>query len=209
MFAIDTFLSAGSGGTKPEDFYDKEQRIIIKAKFKISSTTLKKIWKPYLLNDELTLEKHIWIEIDNKTQKESIKNEFHGYQAEPQDWFLSKRKIKELKGDRPKWKEIVEENNLPSYFLENGSCNAAFFEKALTRYLNENEIVYDEPDLSATQALGLPSYVVASLPKFYLLKAITDYSDEIDKRSTSTTFMKLMADLSDRILKQDPSYQKI
>ena len=75
--------------------------------------------------------------------------------------------------------------------------------------MNENEIVYDEPDLSATQALGLPSYVVASLPKFYLLKAITDYSDEIDKRSTSTTFMKLLADLSDRISKQDPSYQKI
>jgi len=42
-----------------------------------------------------------------------------------------------------------------------------------------------------------------------LLKAITDYSDEVDKRSSNTTFRRLMADLSDRILKLDPEYQKI
>lgn len=209
LSAIETFLSAGSGGAKAEDFNDKTQQIIIKAKFKISSPTLKKIWKPYLLNDELTLEKHIWIETDAKTLKETVKNEFHGYQAEPTDWFLSEAKIKAAKGDRPKWKEIVEQNGLPDYFIENGSCTSAIFKKALSKYLSENEVNYDAPDLSATQALGLSSNVVASLPKFYLLKAITDYSDEIDKRSSNTTFRKLMADLSDRILKQDPSYQKI
>ena len=209
LSAIETFLSAGSGGTKADDFNDKTQKIIIKAKFKVSSHALKKIWKPYLLNDELILEKHIWIEMDSKTQKESVKNEFHGYQAEPTDWFLSECKIKAAKGDRPKWKEIAEDNGLPDYFIENGSCNAAIFKKALSKYLNENEVSYDIPDLSATQALGLSSNVVASLPKFYLLKAITDYSDEIDKRASNTTFRKLMADLSDRILKLDPSYQKI
>lgn len=209
LSAIETFLSAGSGGTKPEDFNDKAQKIVIKSKFKLSSPLLKKVWKPYLLNDELTLEKHIWIEIDPKTQKETIKNEFHGYQAEPKQWFLSEKKIKEAKGDRPKWKEIVESEGLPDYFIESGACTAAIFKKALSRYLSENEIEYDAPDLSATQTLGLASNVVASLPKFYLLKAITDYSDEIDKRSSNTTFRKLMADLSDRILKLDPSYQKI
>lgn len=209
LSAMETFLSAGSGGTKADDFNDKTQKIIIKAMFKLSSAQLKKIWKPYLLNDELTLEKHIWIEIDAKTQKETVKNEFHGYQAEPTEWFLSESKIKATKGDRPKWKEIVEENSLPDYFIENGNCNAAIFKKALSKYLSENEVIYDAPDLSATQALGLASNVVASLPKFYLLKAITDYSDEIDKRSSNTTFRRLMADLSDRILKQDPSYKKI
>lgn len=208
LSAIETFLSAGSGGTKADDFNDKSQKIIIKAKFKISSPTLKKIWKPYLLNDELILEKHIWIEIDARTQKETVKNEFHGYQAEPTDWFLSESKIKTAKGDRPKWKEIVEESRLPDYFIENGSCNATIFKKALSKYLGENEVAYDAPDLSATQALGLASNVVASLPKFYLLKAITDYSDEIDKRSSNTTFRKLMADLSDRIFKQDPTIKK-
>lgn len=209
LAAIDVFLSAGSGGTKPEDFHDKEEMITIKAKFKISSPELKKIWKPYLLNDELILEKHIWIEIDPRTQKDSVKNEFHGYQAEPKEWFLSEKKIKELKGERPKWKEIAEENSLPNYFIEGGVSNATIYKKALTKYLAENEVEYDTPDLSATQALGLSSNVAASLPKFYLLKAITDYSDEIDKRSNNTTFRKLMADLSDRILKLDPDYKKI
>lgn len=209
LSTIETFLSAGSGGTTSEDFNDKLQKIVIKIKFKVFSPLLKRIWKPYLLNDELTLEKHIWIEIDSKTQKEVIKNEFHGYQAEPKEWFLSEKKIKEAKGDRPKWKEIVENEGLPEYFLENGSSNVTIFRKALSKYLGENEIEYDAPDLSSTQALGLASNVVSSLPKFYLLKAITDYSDEIDKRSSNTTFRKLMADLSDRILKFDPSYPKI
>jgi putative ATP-dependent endonuclease of the OLD family len=209
LSAIEVFLSAGSGGIKVEDFNDKTQKITVKTKFKVTAPHLKKTWRPYLLNDELILEKHIWVEIDSKTEKESVKNEFHGYQAEPRDWFLSERKIKEKKGDRPKWREIVEENQLPEYFLENGNCNATIFKKALSKYLSENEIEYDQPDLSSTQALGLSSNVVASLPKFYLLKAITDYSDEIDKRSSNTTFRKLMADLSDRILKLDPEYQKI
>ncbi len=209
LSAIEVFLSAGAGGTKTEDFNDKAQTIIIKSKFKVNTPHLKKIWKPYLINDELILEKHLWIEIDTKTEKESIKNEFHGYQAEPREWYLSERKIKEQKGERPKWKEIVEENGLPDYFLENGNCNATIYRKALTRFISENEIEYDAPDLSSTQALGLASNVIASLPKYYLLKAITDYSDEIDKRSSNTTFRRLMADLSDRILKLDPEYQKI
>ena len=68
---------------------------------------------------------------------------------------------------------------------------------------------YDSPDLSKTQALGLQSNVVASLPAVYLLPAITDYSDEIDKRSSTSTFRRLMGDLSERILKQDPSFIEI
>jgi putative ATP-dependent endonuclease of the OLD family len=209
LSAIETFLSAGSGGTKPEDFNDRAQKIIIKAKFKIVSIKLKKIWKPYLLNEELILEKHIWLEIDSKSQKETVKNEFHGYQAEPSEWFLSEKKIKAKLGERPKWKEIIDDVGLPTYFLENGISSSVIFKKALSRYLSENDIDYDAPDLSSTQALGFQSNVAASLPKFYLLKAITDYSDEIDKRSNNTTFRKLMADLSDRILKQDTDYQKI
>lgn len=209
LSAIEVFLSAGSGGVKPEDFNDKKNRIVIKIKFSISTQHLKKIWKPYLMNDELILEKHIWIETDTKAERETIKNEFHGYQAEPKEWFLSEKKIKEKKGDRPKWKEIVEENKLPDYFLENGSCNATIYRKALSKYLSDNEIEYDGLNLSFTQALGLASNVIASLPKFYLLKAITDYSEEIDKRSNNTTFRKLMGDLSERVLKLDPEYTKI
>src|SRR5690606_20141838 len=115
------------------------------ANFKVSNENLKRTWKPYLINDELILEKHIWLEIDAKTEKENIKYEFHGYQAEPKDWFLSEKKIKAIHGDRPKWKEIAEENGLPEYFIEDGKSNATIFKKALLKYLTENDVEYDVP----------------------------------------------------------------
>jgi putative ATP-dependent endonuclease of OLD family len=83
------------------------------------------------------------------------------------------------------------------------------YNKALARYLLENEVDFDAPDLSATQALGLQSNVVASLPRVYLLPTITDYSDEIDKRSSSSTFRRLMAALSERILEKDPRFVEV
>ena len=209
LSAIEVLLSGGAGGVKLEDFYSQGEKIIIKGKFEISTPKFKKIWKPYLLNEELILEKYIWVEKDPKTEKSSIKSEYHGYQAEPSDWFLSISKIKEREGNRPNYRQIVLDNGLPDYFLENDAANQAVYQKGLNRYFSENDIEYDAPDISSTQALGLQSNVIASLPKFYLLKAITDYSSEIDKRSSSTTFRRLMAELSERILKQDPKYQKI
>ncbi|MBI2609995.1 ATP-dependent endonuclease [Candidatus Giovannonibacteria bacterium] len=209
LYAIDAYLSAGSGGINESDFQDKTKPIIIAAKFSLASPNLKKIWRPYMINDELILEKHIWIEEDARTNKETIKNEFHGYQAEPKQWFLSIKKIKEQKGDRPKWKDIVSENSLPDYFLNNDSCTKDDYGKGLEKYFQENDIEYDEPDLSATQALGFQSKAISNLPKFYLLRAETNYSDETDKRSSTSTFRKLMADLTDRIIKNDPKYQKI
>lgn len=207
--AIDVFLSSGGGGVSEQDFNDPNLPIVIKLKFSIQSPHLKKIWRPYAINDELIVEKHIWLESDADSEKVTLKNAFHGYKAEPRDWFLSIDKIIEKEGGRPTWRNIVEENALPDYFLNNGNCNKTDFAKGLSKYLNENDVEYEEPDLSETQALGLSSYVVSSLPKFYLLKAETKYSDETDKRSSSTTFRKLMGDLTDRIIKKDPKYQKI
>lgn len=209
LSAIDIYLSGGSGGIKQEDFNNPEAPIVIKCKFSLITPQLKKVWKPYLINDELILEKHIWLETDSRSGKPTIKNEFHGYQAEPVDWFLSLNKIKARKGDRPKWKEVAEANGLPDYFIQDGKCTKPIYEKALTKYLSEHDVVYDPPDLSSTQTLGFPSNVISSLPKLYLLKAVTDYSDEIDKRATNTAFRKLMGALSERILKKDPRYQHI
>lgn len=207
--AIDIFLSAGSGGVEANDFNDADQPIVIIARFSIKSDSLRKIWKPYLINDELLLEKHLWVEFDEGKDKTTIKNEYHGYQADPKEWYLSARKIKEKLGERPRWKEVVKQNGLPEYFLNNGNCNAVDFNKGLSKYLLENEVEYDEPDISSTQALGLQSYVIASLPKFYLLEAQSNYSDETDRRSSNTTFRRLMADLTDRIIKNDPKYVEI
>lgn len=210
LSSINAFLSAGSGGIKHEDFNNKEEKIKIVCTFSLDTDKYKQIWKQYQINNELILEKHIWIESDNDNNKDSIKSEYHGYKAEPREWFLSIKKIQErFDTGRPNWKAIVRENGLPDYFIENNSCTKAIFEKSLQRYFNENQIDYDEPDLSQTQALGFQSKVVSYLPKFYLLKAITDYNDEIDKRSTNTIFRRLMADLSERIIQADPRYSKI
>lgn len=209
LYALDAFLSAGSGGVNEDDFQDITKPIIMGVKFSIVSPNLKRVWKQYMTNEELFLEKHFYLEEDTRIKKYTIKSEFHGYKAEPKQWYFSLKKIKEKMGERPKWKEIVSTNGLPDYFLNNGSCNKDDYTKGLEIYLQENEIEYDAPDLSSTQALGFSSKAVSNLPKFYLLRAETNYSDETDKRSSTSTFRKLMADLTDRIIKNDPKYKQI
>ena len=209
MAAIELLIGAGSGGISKTDFNNSELPIVITGKFSELTNPEKGRWQSYLVNSELILEKHLTLASDPRTGKEKVTGEFHGYKAEPTDWFLSLAKIESKLGSRPKWASIVEENNLPDYFLQDEKCNKTIFSKGLVQYLNENIVKYDDPDLSSTQALGLQSNVIASLPSVYFLKAITDYSDEIDKRSSTTTFRRLMGDLSDRILKNDPDYGKI
>jgi putative ATP-dependent endonuclease of the OLD family len=210
LSSLESLLSAGSGGISKSDFRETKKPIVFKAKFTVTSSNFKKIWRPYLIKDILILEKHLNYEVDERTEKETVKYEFHGYKAEPKLSYLSLTKIKNEFGDRPKWKEIVEENRLPDYFFDaQGKCTKSQYEKGLDRYLLENDVEFDEPDISSTQALGFSSNVSSNLPKFYLLKAITNYSDEIEKRATNSTFRRLMADLSDRILKSDPRYSQV
>lgn len=204
--AIEVLLSAGSGRLGRSDFKDPALPIVIKGTFDALTEFEKKRWKSYLVEGKLILEKQISPTTDDRTGKERISGEFHGYRAEPTAVHLSIRKIGEKFGDRPKWVDIVKEAGLPEYFLSGGKCTKTDFTKGLDRYLAENDIDYDEPDLSVTQALGLQSNVVASLPAVYLLPAITDYSDEIDRRSSTSTFRRLMGELSERILQRDPRF---
>jgi len=208
--AIECFMSAGSGGVTRTDFNDTSKPIIIKCIFDRLSDEEKKRWRPYLVNNQLILEKHFELKLDERTGKEKTEAVFHGYKAEPTQWYLSIEKIESQTANKKvDWKSIVETNSLPNYFIEDGKCTKAIFQKALSRYLEENDVEFDKPDISATQALGFPSNVVATLPSIYLLKAITDYSDEIDKRTSSSTFRRLMGDLGDRIIKTDPRYREI
>jgi len=209
MAAMDSLMSGGTGGVSKTDFNDPALPIVMKGTFSNLSKSEKRRWQSYLVNSELILEKHLTLGIDDRTGKEKVSAEFHGYRGEPKSWFLSVPKIEEKEGSRPKWLDIVNNNGLPDYFLKDGKCNKGLFSKALERYLLENTVEYDQPDLSQTQALGLQSNVIASLPTVHFLKAITDYSDEIDKRSSTTTFRRLMGDLSERMLKNDPEYNKI
>jgi len=207
--AVERLLSGGSAGTTRDDFNDPAQPIIIIGRFDELLPEEKKRWRSYLVNGSLLLQKNMVLQTDDRSGKEKVEAEFHGYRAEPKDWFFSLSKISEKLGDRPNWKKVAEDNGLPDYFFEDGRCNKTIFSKALSRYIDENDIQYDEPDVSTTQALGLQSNVVATLPRIHFLKAITDYSDETDKRTSGTTFRRLMGDLSERILKNDPEYKKV
>lgn len=209
LHAIEVLVSSGTGGLTREDFMDPSTMIVIKGTFDSLTEEEKKRWRPYLVEARLILEKRVFLEADARTGKDKVVGEFHGYRAEPAATHLSLAKIAAKYGDRPKWADIVKEAALPDYFLADGRCTKADFTKALERYLAENPVEYDPPNLSSTQALGLQSNVVASLPSVYLLPAITDYSDEIDRRSSSTTFRRLMGDLSERILQRDPRFVEL
>lgn len=209
LFAVSSFLSGGSGGIKREDFFDSSKDVCIKITFEELTEFERKRWKKYLVSGKLILEKRVRIEMDQDISKEKLKSEYHGYEAKPSKWYLSVDEIKKRQGERPQWAEIVEENGLPEYFLKDGKCNQSIYSKALEEYQKNHDIEYKEPDVSETHALGLQSNVIASLPAFYLLPAITDYSDEIDKRQKSSTFRRLMGELSERILKNDPRFYEL
>ena len=207
--ALFCLCSSGAGGIKVEDFNNPESDIYIKATFSKLTNAEKKVWRPYLVKGELILEKQLRIAIDPRTGKQKVETEYHGYRAEPKDWFLSLTKIESVKGTRPKWIDIVHEIGLPDYFLKNEKCSKRDYTDGIQRFLTDNDVDYDEPDISSTHALGLQSNVVSNLPQVFILSAITDYSDEIDKRNSKSTFRQLSGALAERLLKLDPNYHKI
>ncbi len=212
LSAIDVFLTAGAGGVKEKDFYNTTGKIVIASTFTDLTPEERKQLRRYLLGDKLILEKHLIVAQDVKTQKAKLSTEYHGYLAQPKDWWLSTDGVIEEKNTaRPNWKAIAEEKGIIEYVqAADGKVNKTSYAKGLEQLLLErDDIEYDEPTLGETQALGIQQNLLAQLPDFYLLPAITDYSDEVDKRSTTTIFRKLMGDLGDRIIKLDPRYKEI
>ena len=209
--AIGCFLSAGAGGMASNDFNDPTQQTTIEAEFGDLSDSERNRLRTYLIGDQLILQKRLTIPRDDQSGKTKVTAEYHGYRAEPRDWWLSTKKVVEKKGPRPQWKEIAAEHDILDYVLDQGGkVNKTSYEAGLTRLLHErDDIEYDAPELGQTQALGIQQNLLASLPEFYLLPAITDYSDEINRRSSSTVFRRLMADLADRIMRTDPRYGEI
>ena len=207
--ALECFLSSGAGGMESSDLNDPTQPAVIEAEFSGLSVAEKKKLRSYLIGDRILLQKKLTPEKDPKSGKPKIEVEYHGYQAEPKDWFLSTAKI-EAKG-KPKWKEVAEANGLLDYVkTADDKVTKASYEKGLVKYLlDHDEIEYDAPELGHTQALGIPQNLLSALPDFYLLPGITDYSDEIDRRSSTTVFRRLMADLADRIMRADARYGEI
>ena len=209
--AISIFLSSSAGGCTNDCFHDKSLPITIKATFEELDANESNDLRTYLIGGKLILEKHLTLATDSRTEKSSIATEYHGYKANPKDWWLSVERVVAEKGKLPKWKEIATENGILTYVQdEKGGVQKKSYEEGLRRYLTAHpETEYDEPVLGTTQALGLQPNLLSRLPDFYLLEANADYSDEIDKRSKTTTFRRLMGELATRLLVSDPNYAKI
>lgn len=212
LHAIQVFLTPGTAEVQKHDFFNSDEAIIITATFgKLSSEERKRL-RTYILGDTLIMEKQIQIQEDKKSGRLRPAAEYHGYISKPKDWWLSVEGIIDHEGtERPNWSKIAQEHNILGYVQdENGKVNKGSYEKGIQRLIIEDETIeFQEPKLGQTQALGLQPVLVDSLPSFHMLPAITDYSDEIDKRSSSTSFRQLMGDLAERIIKFDPRYCEI
>lgn len=209
--AIEVFLKAGTAGVDETNFFDKTNTIVITVTFNDLTKHERKALRPYLLGNKLVLEKHLSFQTETRSGKTKVTSEYHGYVAKPKNWWLSTEGVIENKGNRPNWHQVAEEYDILDYVQqEDGRVTKGSYEKGLRRLLQEREdIEYEQPVLGHTQALGLQPVLLNNLPEFYLLPAITDYSSEIDRRSSSTTFRRLMGDLADRILKADPRYSEV
>ncbi len=208
--AIEIFLTPGKVGLDKNCFFCTSEPIVITATFIDLSTQERKDLRKYLLGNKLIVEKRISCE-ELSDGKLAISAEYHGYESNPTDWWLSTKKVNQEKGSRPDWKQIAEDQGILRYMQdENGRVNKATYEKGLRKLLEErDDIQYDDPEPGKTQALGLQAFLVSRLPEFYLLPAVTDYSSEINRRSTSTIFRRLMGVLADRILRTDPRYTEV
>lgn len=208
--ALQCFLTSGAGGMDIQDFNDPAADCVIECEFTGLTDDEAKRLRPYLLGDKVILRKELRIIDDEVKGRQTVKAEYHGYQAEPRDSWLSLLKIEEEHGSKPKWEEILAKHGLPDYFRNaEGKVNKTSYKAGLYQYLAENDVEYDDPQLGETHALGIPQNLLSALPELYLLPAITDYSDEIDRRSSSTVFRRLMADLSERIMSADPRHKEL
>lgn len=205
--AVQAFLAPGAGGIGLQCFRDKEKEITIECEFAGLSRAEQKRLRPYLVNGRIKLLKEFRIEHDERRDKATIKTVYHGYRAEPRNPLLSLVKIGETYSARPPWKEIAEQAGILEWVRDpKGGVTAQSFRAGLERYLEENDVPYDEPDLSQTQALGIPQNLLSVLPDFYLLPAVTDYTAETDRRSSSTIFRRLVGALFERVVRSDPYY---
>jgi putative ATP-dependent endonuclease of the OLD family len=207
--AIRCFLTAGAGGVEFSDFRDPAEPIVVECTFSGLSDFERRRLRPYLLGGTVLLRKELRVTRDEARGKVSVKAEYHGYQAEPRTVAFSMRKIEEQEG-RSDWAALAEAAGfLESARLPDGRVTKSSYVAALKSYLDVHDVEYDEPVLGETHALGISPNLLAVLPQFYLLPAITDYSTEIDRRSSTSVFRQLMADLSNRLIRADPRYGEI
>lgn len=206
--ALKCFLTASAGGCEVSDFTDQDQPVTIECEFSGLSAPDKKRLRPYLLSDVVFLRKELKIEHDVDKGKSKVVAEYHGYQAEPKEIHYSMDKIESA--SRKDWQVLARAGGFEALAQDaGGKFTKTSFKTGLQKYLATNDVEYDPPVLGQTHALGISPNLLSALPKYYLLPAITDYSTEVDRRSSSTIFRQLMGDLSDRLIRTDPRYAEV
>ena len=209
--AVDVLLTAGAGGTTADNFLDPKARAVIGAVFDELTPSERRAFRQYLLGGRLILEKHLRNETDSRSGKPRVVSEYHGFLAQPVDWWLSAEGVLEqLDEKRPKWAEVAAEHGLDTYWPQGAGGTRTAYEEACRAYIDAHpEVEYEQPTLGETQVLGLQQVLVDRLPHYYLLPAVTDYASEVDRRATGTVFRRLMADLADRVLRADARYGEV
>lgn len=208
--AVDVLLTPGAGGTTASQFLDPEAPVVIIAVFDELTPAERRAFRQYLLAGQLILQKQLANETDARTGKQRVVTEYHGYMARPREWWLSPDMVTENEGSRPKWLDIAAEHGLDQYWPDGAGGTKKAYEEACSDYVAAHpDVEYEEPQLGETQVLGLQPVLLALLPSYYLLPAITDYASEVDRRATTTVFRQLMADLADRVLRADPRYPEV
>ena len=144
--ALQCFLTSGAGGMDVQDFNDSAADCVIECEFAGLTEEEAKRLRPYLLGNKVILRKELRIQEDEAKGRKIVKAEYHGYQAEPLDSWLSISKIEEEQGTRPKWEDLVAARGLPDYFRNvEGKVNKTSYKAGLDRYLSENDVEYDCP----------------------------------------------------------------
>ncbi len=184
---------------------------MIEATFAKLSADEQREFKQYLFKGQLVLRKEISLEVDSKSGKSKAIAEYHGYFSKPKDWWFSTEAVNAKEGPKPKWDKIAQEHGfLAEVTGADGKVNKKSYEEGIRKILaTRDDIEFEEPTLGATQALGLQTNLLRLLPAFYLLPATADYSDEIERRSTTTVFRRLMGELAERLLKTDARFAKV
>jgi len=211
--AVQVMLTSGAAGVSETSFFDPETPIRISATFGALEPSERRRLRPYLLGDKLILEKVIYPADQAGSGKGSASAQYHGYVAKPKEWWLSTDGVLEHEDtQRPQWERIAKEHDILDYVRDRKTDRVTkqSYEAGLRQLIIEREdIEFEEPTLGETQALGLQPALLKELPLFRLLPAVTDYSNETDRRSSQTNFRLLMGDLADRIIKTDLRYAQL
>ena len=161
-----------------------DQTIWVEVSFDRLTDQEKKTWEKYVqAGDIFRFRKSARFDDEGKVE---IKN--NGYVSEPdQEWLKADNASRYAKRD------VVSETQLHSYVPKTGRITKAHIEEAQRQYIRDHtaDLKFSEA-LEQGPLLGTRNVPVGLLPKFFLVQAVRDLSDESKVRNTAL-FGKLLS----------------